>query len=123
GNKTIREVEFRIRDCKKPTPVCFFGLSTDLMPTTGMVPIQAVLWDAGSFDNCTLDENLIFRAIRSADNPNGDVPGAGNGELIFTCDDLGTVSIQLWVGDEYGNWDFCETFINVQNNMGFPCPD
>lgn len=123
GNKTIREVEFRIRDCKKPTPVCFFGLSTDLMPATSEVPIQAVLWNAGSFDNCTANENLIFRAIRSGDNPDGNVPGAGNSQLVFTCDDLGTVSIQLWVGDEYGNWDFCETFINVQNNMGAPCPD
>ncbi|MBK7425894.1 MAG: T9SS type A sorting domain-containing protein [Saprospiraceae bacterium] len=123
GNKAILEVEFRIRDCKKPTPVCYFGLSTDLMPATSEVPIQAVLWDAGSYDNCTLEENLRFRAIRSADNPNGDVPGAGNTTLVFTCADLGTVSIQLWVGDENGNWDYCETFINVQNNMGAICPD
>lgn len=123
GNKTIREVEFRIRDCKKPTPVCYFGLSTDLMPATSTVPIQAVLWNAGSYDNCTLDPSLRFRAIRSADNPNGEVPGAGNTTLVFGCEDLGTVSIQLWVGDENGNWDYCETFINVQNNMGAECDD
>ncbi|MCB0618177.1 MAG: hypothetical protein KDC41_05590, partial [Saprospiraceae bacterium] len=36
---------------------------------------------------------------------------------IYTCDDLGNNTIQLWVTDAAGNQDFCETFVQVQDNM------
>ena len=38
--------------------------------------------------------------------------------LTFTCADIGIQTIQLWVGDEAGNWDYCVAFIDVQDNAG-----
>ncbi len=43
---------------------------------------------------------------------------------IFTCLDRkfggGMGNVQLWVGDNNGNWDFCQTGVILQNNMGAP---
>ncbi len=122
GNKSTREVEFRIRDCKKPTPICYNGLAADLMPATGEVPVPAKLWDAGSYDNCTAQPDLRFRIERIADS-NGNPPAASDSVIVFNCDDLGSVEVRLWVVDQWGNWDYCDTYILIQNNMGADCPD
>jgi hypothetical protein len=121
SNKSTREVEFRVRDCKKPTPICFNGLAVDLMPTSGMADVAAVLWNAGSYDNCTQQPNLRYRIERMMTSDGVTVPN----ETVLTvdCDDLGSLQVRMWVGDEFGNWDFCETYILVQNNMGADCDD
>jgi len=33
------------------------------------------------------------------------------------------VPLVLWVGDSYGNWDYCNAVIRVDNNMGADCDD
>ena len=44
--------------------------------------------------------------------------------VVFTCDDLTDrfINVQLWVGevpgDNCNDWDYCTTFIEVQDNMG-----
>jgi hypothetical protein len=121
SNKTTREVEFRIRDCKKPTPICFNGLAVDLMPTSGMADVAAVLFNAGSYDNCTAQPDLRYRIERLSEGNGVDVPN--NTVLTVTCDDLGSLQIRFWVIDQYGNADFCETYLLVQNNMGADCDD
>ena len=107
-----------LKDCKKPSPICLNGLSTDLMPTLGMVTIEAVKFNHGSFDNCTT--NLKFRLARPGQYPTNR-PDTLPLAQTFTCDDLGAQIVALWVGDDDGNWDYCETFIWIQNNMGAPC--
>lgn len=121
GNKRVEEVPFRIRDCKKPTPICHDGLAVDLMPTSAMVSVQAVFWNAGSYDNCTAQEDLIYRIERAEGADGQTVPTSTN--IIFDCEDIGEVIVNMWVGDEYGNWDYCQTYIDVQNNMDADCPD
>jgi hypothetical protein len=37
--------------------------------------------------------------------------------LVLTCDDAGTLGIEIWAYDAAGNGDFCETYILVQDNM------
>ncbi|RMF22606.1 MAG: T9SS C-terminal target domain-containing protein, partial [Bacteroidetes bacterium] len=69
--------------------------------------------DAGSFDNCTAAGDLVFSF--SAD--------PSDQGITLSCDDLqGEVQMQIpveiWVTDEAGNQDFCETFILLQDNMG-----
>ena len=39
-------------------------------------------------------------------------------ELIFTCTHLGNQDVQLYIIDEEGNWNFCSTYVNVQDNNG-----
>ncbi len=125
GNVGTKTVEFEVVDCKKPTPVCHNGVSGDIMQT-GMLQIWATDFDAGSFDFCTNKSDLKFRMNHVTDR-NGDgsissddyimTPPASS-SVTFTCADLGVQMIQMWVGDDYDNWDFCVAFMDVQDNMG-----
>ncbi|MEM1217679.1 MAG: HYR domain-containing protein, partial [Bacteroidota bacterium] len=105
GNVAYDNIVVTVEDCKKPTPYCVNGLVIEIMQT-GMIDVWASDFDAGSFDNCPGELYLSFSA---------DITDTG---LVFTCDDLGMQTIQLWVTDAAGNQDFCETFIEVQDNMG-----
>ena len=107
NNQTNCEATVTVEDCKKPTPYCVNGLVIDLMNTVpAMVEVWASDFDAGSFDNC--DDNLELSL--SAD--------VNDKSRTYTCDDLGQQIVQLWVTDDAGNQDYCETFIIIQANMG-----
>jgi hypothetical protein len=105
GNISYDNIIVTVKDCKLPTPYCVDGLVIEIMQT-GMIDIWAVDFDAGSFDNCPGDLQLSFSADVNDD------------QRIYTCDDLGENVIQLWVTDAEGNQDFCETFVEVQDNLG-----
>ncbi len=124
GNTSFLDVPFTIVDCKAPTPVCYNGLSTNLMPS-GMVEIWAKDFDASSFDYC---HPIKFRLNRITDT-NGDgfitnddylttVPA--HDSIQLTCANIGVAYVQLWVGevsnDTQNNWDFCTTFIEVTDH-------
>lgn len=119
GNVSTAQINFVVRDKKKPTPLAFKGLAIDLMPTTGQVTISADKFENGSSDNCTAYANLSYRLGRVG-TPNQTTPPA-TASVTLTCADLGQAKIDFWVGDESGNWDYVTTFIDVQNNMGANC--
>ncbi|GIV30786.1 MAG: hypothetical protein KatS3mg029_0137 [Saprospiraceae bacterium] len=110
GNFSSCTVHIEVKDGKKPTPVCVNGLAVELMADPqgngGMVVLQPSHFDQGSFDNCTAHEDLVFNLT-----PN-----------VFTCDDVGTNVVTLFVTDEAGNTDYCETYVIIQDNM-VVCPD
>ncbi len=106
GNYDTCYVRVVVRDLKQPTPVCHFGLSTTLM-MNGMVQLQAKMFDAGSYDNCTSRQNLRFDIFPST----------------FTCADRGEREVRLVVTDQSGNTDFCITFVRIQDNMNVCPPD
>ena len=109
GNVSSETFNFVVSDAKKPTPVCINGLSTDLMPNAGAVTIWASDFESGSsFDNCTPYSALQFSF-------SSDVTETSK---TFTCDDLGTQVVELWVTDGSGNQDFCQTYIIIQDNNG-----
>ncbi len=111
NNQTACTTTVTVKDCKKPTPYCKNGVIIEIMQT-GMVEVWASDLDAGSFDNCppTATPKLSFSA-NVADISN-----------VYTCDDLGTQEVELWVTDAAGNQDFCTTFVVIQDNMG-ACTD
>jgi len=74
-----------------------------------MVTIWAKDFNASSYDNCTPAYKLKFSF---SSNPY-------EASRTFTCDDLGTNPIQIWVHDEYGNSDYCTTFIKINDNSTF----
>jgi subtilisin-like proprotein convertase family protein/uncharacterized protein YrzB (UPF0473 family) len=139
GNANTCSFLFTVEDCKQPTPYCYNGLATVVMPVmpNPMVDIWANDFDAGSFDNCCATEDLQFRMIRSADNPNNVLPADDNNPatpyptgMRLTCLDVLDVStvVQIWVGDcgkdrnlngviedNERNWDYCETYVLVQD--------
>ena len=159
GNKSTCEVTFRIEDRKKPTPICFSALSTDVMPAgpmAGSVSIAATLFNNNSNDNCEVNrfrlgqftepgqdsytggprhlrtplnthEALIFTCKCPDVLPAGvadcdalRAPNASNIRLVSAGEGIPVV---LWVGDIYGNWDYCNAVIRVDNNMGADCDD
>ncbi|MFK7770642.1 MAG: cohesin domain-containing protein, partial [Saprospiraceae bacterium] len=108
--------DFTVVDAKKPTPVCIFGIATTVMPSAGAVTIWASDFESGSsYDNCTAYDDLEFSFSQDVTNDN----------ITITCDDIpanGLFPITLYVTDEAGNFDFCTTFIDVQDPNG-ACPD
>ena len=126
GNQSSITYDVDVRDCKAPTPYCVSNLIVELMPMdedgdgqadAGMVEIWATDFNAGSFDNCTAEENLVFTATIGTDNVD-----AASTNLVFDCDLTGAQSIYLYVEDEAGNVDYCLTtvFIESVDNV---CPE
>lgn len=109
GNYTTCSYKLHVIDKKAPTPVCYYGLSSVVMPLGGMVTIWAKDFNASSYDNCTPAHKLKYSFSA---NP-------WEASRTFTCDDLGTNPIQIWVHDEYGNKDYCTTFIKINDNSTF----
>ena len=112
-NNTVWEIhDFTVVDAKKPTPVCIFGIATTVMPSAGAVTIWASDFESGSsYDNCTAYGDLEFSF---SEDVNSDF-------ITITCDDIpvdGLYPITLYVTDEAGNFDFCSTFVSVQDPNG-----
>ena len=106
GNYRSCSYKLHVVDKKAPTPICYYGLSSVVMPIGGMVTIWAKDFNASSYDNCTPNYKLKYSF---SENP-------FEASRTFTCDDLGTVPVQIWVHDEYGNKDYCTTFIKINDN-------
>lgn len=95
-------------DTIKPIPYCLGGITTVLMTQLGEslpgVEIWASDFDLGSTDNCTDQEDLVF----TFEN--------GSSFMDLGCEDEGLMTLRIYVTDECGNSDFCETSINIQAN-------
>ena len=108
GNSTECVIDISVIDAKDPTPYCVYGLVVELMPDgngDGMVQLWASDFDAGSFDNCS-DVTVSFST------------NVNDTSIDFTCADAGNQTINLWVTDEAGNQDQCETFVIVESVPG-----
>ncbi len=135
GNTSQIDITFSVVDCKAPTPVCFNGLSIDVMPASGMVELWASDFDASSFDYCS---DYILR-INIIEDTNGDgfitsedhvTTLPADNFIVLDCDDVadGTTMVQLWVAEQDGTADdacadnqdndYCTTFVQVQDNNG-----
>lgn len=113
GNTSYGNYWVRLRDCKKPSPVCFNGLATVVMPSAGMITLPATYFNHNSFDNCTPADGLIYSY--SAD--------VNETSRTWTCDDIiangsPIFEITMYVTDGDGNQDFCNTFIRIDDNDG-----
>ena len=112
-NNTVWEThDFTVVDAKKPTPVCIFGISTTVMPSSGAVTIWASDFESGSsYDNCTSYDDLHFSFSQDINDI----------YLDITCADIANdplFPVTLYVTDGAGNFDFCSTFVNVQDPNG-----
>ncbi|MFK7983809.1 MAG: Ig-like domain-containing protein [Saprospiraceae bacterium] len=119
GN-TAKEVQtYEFSDCKKPSPYCLHGVAVELMDV-GAVQIWASDFDINSSDNCTATAELAFRIWHtSLGTPPTDLAGVkALPEVIdFNCTYIGRQEVNLYVIDKEGNWDFCTTYVDVQDNM------
>ena len=83
-----------------------------------MVTIWAADFIQSAQDNCTPFPLLTF-GIRIAGTGTGFPTGQEN--LVLTCNELGIQQVEIWVMDEAGNTDFCQTFVSIQDNISL-CP-
>jgi len=117
GNEGSCSYLFEIQDCKPPTPYCLHGITTVVMPSTGCITVWASDFDAGSYDNCTDTVDLRFSFS----------PDSTETSRTWCCDSLisGMMlsrAVRIYVWDEFGNNDYCETYIIIQDNNNV-CPD
>jgi hypothetical protein len=127
GNIDYCDFLLTVVDAKKPAVVCLYGVAAELMlmdsDGNGTPDAQiAQVWDTeliqSMSDNCTPADQLRLRVRRT---------GTGTGVptdhvVTFDCSDIGTQPVEVWVGDNADNWDYCETFVEVQDNMGICGP-
>lgn len=114
GNTSHSEYFFKIKDCQPPVSNCINGRMVDLLPGKGEVTIRAEDFDQGSFDNCELEE---FRVVSPSKGDGQTIPPlADSKSLTFDCNSKGVNSVDLWVKDISGNWNYCTTYVIVQDN-------
>ncbi|MFK7933230.1 MAG: HYR domain-containing protein [Saprospiraceae bacterium] len=120
GNRSTCSMTIIVADEKAPTAICKDGVIGNLvnMNEQGMIMMDASKLDAGSFDNCTADGDLVF-TIRRSRNSAASTPTTR--QLSFNCDERGTQFIEFWVTDAAGNSAYCETTIEIQDNSQV-CP-
>lgn len=104
GNVSQCEENFIVSDKKAPTPFCYLGVHTVLMPSSGMLEVHAKEYIKDAFDNCSTKKALRY-SWRI--NPKDSVK-------LFSCSDLGFQFLPIYVFDEAGNKDFCFIFTRVE---------
>lgn len=114
GNFTDCSYLVTVKECKAPTPVCLYGLSTNLEDngTGGTSVIWAKDFNNHSYDNCTSEAELKFSFTSNT----------ANTSLTLTCANEGIYNLSMWVTDKDGNQARCNTFIKVTDNKNL-CPD
>lgn len=116
GNIDECNYTFIVKDCKKPTPLCYSEITTVVMPTTDprMVVVKARDFDRGSSDNCTegatcgdcaTDLHFSFDSL------------GNQTQNTFTEAHVGLQTLKMWVRDAAGNRDFCTVTLHVQDNV------
>jgi hypothetical protein len=115
GNQGVVNKNITIKDVGKPKVSCRFDVAVDILPTTGTVALYASQFKKMLSDNCSAEANISLK-IETARPFFSNDGLAARDTIIIGC--VGISAIRLWAADEYGNKDYCDTYIDVQNNMG-----
>ena len=131
GNQTTTIIEFEVVDCKAPAPICINGLLANLSPNIDGIcsdTIHARTFEGSPISDCTgqgpavfLDRPVVTSyAIYLAEdieaNPDFE-PSPSDSLLVLLSDSEETTVVNIVAFDEEGNYDFCETYILVQQNV------
>jgi hypothetical protein len=115
GNQGVVDRNITIKDVEKPKISCRFDVAVDILPTTGTVALYAPQFKKMLSDNCSVEANISLKIENGFPFFSNDGLAARD-TIIIGC--VGIIPIRLWATDEYGNKDYCDTYIDVQNNMG-----
>lgn len=120
GNVETCHKLITLKNCTKPTPIAKL-LAVNLMPNNCMLSLDAKYVNNFSWDNCTPMDKLRLRIARSgtfSPKPKLNEVLAMNQYVIFDGFDVGkNVRVALFAIDEEDNFDYVETYVNVQSNM------
>ncbi len=149
GNITNRQINFSVKDCKTPAPICTAILSVDLLPVVenkevvgGLTEVWATDFVASGVIDCTPHpepdaiagsaNNVRYYVVRkdSLDAarllaPTEEYLTEENRSVVFTCEDNGaTIDVFVIGVDGAGNFDFCTVMVSVQPGSDpDPCSD
>lgn len=113
GNVSTGKVQITVIDDDKPTAVCKHDLTLAL-PSSGAVTLNAIDFDQGSVDNCSITKYQVKRDT-----------GKYSNTILFNCSDIGTpVKMNLQVTDVAGLTNACELEVNIQDKLkpDITCP-
>ncbi len=143
GNTSRTDLPFDVVDCYVDAPVCINGLAIELAPVepgedadgdgiadTGAAVIWATDFLASTFDDC-------LGPLEYSINVVGEEVIREQTSLVLTCDDMPSVAVEIFSWDQAGNpyqvqldgtqggpnFDKCQTYILVQNNLEIACPE
>ncbi|WP_367387936.1 CUB domain-containing protein [Lewinella sp. LCG006] len=131
GNQTSETIVFDVIDCKGPAPVCINGLTVTLMPQEDggcAMAIWASDFEGSPISDCTgqgpelfgglprVTKYAIYRAADVEADPNF-VPSPDDTGLVLTDQDDPTTVVYVYAFDEDGNYDYCETYVLVQQHV------
>ena len=114
-----------INDNRPPNLHCVSSaVSVIVDENSSCVEIWANDFDFGSTDNVTGTCNENELSFTLTDPHSGE---SGN-SLTFCCDDIlngvtNVIPLQMWVADEFGNSDYCEVLLILQDNDTDACMD
>jgi hypothetical protein len=121
GNETVKQLTINVVDNTPPALACNTGVSTDLANNLGN--IEAIVFAnvllVSTSDNCTPTNEIGVFIRKAVANPTG--PPATT-QLTYTCDDVGSNLVEVWVVDQAGNADYCVTNVIIQDNFNL-CPN
>lgn len=109
----------QLGDYQAPKVTCTGSVSVNIMPT-GVIELWNSDFLAAVTDNAT-PANQIQTAVRKAGAGSGfpvDALGNATTKVIYTCNDLGPQTVELWARDQSGNASFCQTYVLVLDNNG-----
>lgn len=135
GNVGVGNFPIDIVDCKAPTPICINGLTATLGRVTpdniaAIVPVDLFIASEDGLTDCS---GPITYSINRA----GGVPDINQKELVFTCEEQGYQEVEIYAWDTANNpfkiqpdgtiggpnFDFCTTYILIQDDNEFDlCP-
>jgi hypothetical protein len=115
GNTSEWVQLLHVVDKNPPVAVCMHGIASSL-GTDGKVSLPAWVFDIGSWDDCSGNDELKFSYSSDVN------------DIIreWTCNDLGGsaeefVEVELWVTNEYGHQSYCVTYLKL-NDTRKVCP-
>ena len=113
SNEEICEFLFMVEDCTAPIALTLNGIAGEANASQDMI-LNADVLNIGSTDNCGISSLLM---VTPSQGPGQTVPPIeATSTLVFSCEDLGTQTVDFWVGDNAGNWNYKSTYVLVQNN-------
>jgi hypothetical protein len=137
GNKARASVKFKVVDCKAPGIVCIKGLALELsklapnIDADGDGDIDAAAGTVWASDFVQSVNESCTNPVRLSINRVGEKPDINRTALIVTCDDLGSLPVEIYAWDSANNprsrqpngklggpnYDYCKTYLLVQDNQ------
>ncbi len=104
-------------DNDPPSVLCVNGLLVNIAQH-GTISIWATDFLNNYYDDQT-PFNLLKVSIRKSGTGNGfplDPSGNPIPNIRFDCSELGTQNVEVWVMDECGNADYCQTYVLIKDD-------